>query len=246
MTDPYTYPGTDVLINLEDIREPHILARYEARACANRMLQLQSERQTTKLSLEGLCDIHRAIFQDIYPWAGKTRTVNISKHEMFCPVQNIKPFAHDVFANLSRAIAKHGNAETSGPHHEMFCGALADAYGDLNALHPFREGNGRAQREMLRQICESLGYVLDLRQVSGDEMRQASRLAFYAQTEPLSQIFVKTIVPKEVYEAQKKTRRHNHPFVTLTEDDVPKWMIDDGIFTDEDEPYEPNGATIEL
>ena len=65
MTDPYSYPGTDILINLEGIKDPSMLARYEARACANRMLQLQSERQVTRLSLDGLCDIHRAIFQDL-------------------------------------------------------------------------------------------------------------------------------------------------------------------------------------
>lgn len=241
MTDPYSYPGTDILINLEGIKDPSMLARYEARACANRMLQLQSERQVTRLSLDGLCDIHRAIFQDVYPWAGQVRTVDISKHEMFCPSRNIEPFANDVFRNLRRAIERHDPTDR-----EALCDSLADAYGDLNALHPFREGNGRAQRELLRQVCESLGYVLDLRPVSGEDMRQASIAAFYAQTQPLAQIFYDTIIPTDEYVKETKGASYAHPFVTLTEDDVPREMIDDGTIGQEPTDYVPKGATLEI
>src|SRR4051794_36811713 len=78
-TDPYLYPGTDVLKNLRDIRDPDILARFEAEATSRRIVQLINSPVPGRFDAAQLKAIHKHIFQDVYAWAGQFRTVNISK-----------------------------------------------------------------------------------------------------------------------------------------------------------------------
>ena len=75
--DPYVYPGTSVLRNLRDIRDPEQLSKAEAIATTNRIAELRGETKLGKFDTQHLQSIHRYIFQDIYAWAGEFRTVNI-------------------------------------------------------------------------------------------------------------------------------------------------------------------------
>jgi hypothetical protein len=77
--DPYVYPGTNVLKNLRDLRDPGSLATYEAIATIRRIEQLTRQRVTGKFDVKHLQAIHRHIFQDVFDWAGNFRTVNISR-----------------------------------------------------------------------------------------------------------------------------------------------------------------------
>ena len=61
---------------------------------------------------------------------------------------------------------------------DEFIKTLAENYGDLNALHPFREGNGRAQREFARCVCLACGYEIDFSGTTHEKMLEASRLSF--------------------------------------------------------------------
>jgi cell filamentation protein, protein adenylyltransferase len=82
MIDPYVYAGTDVLRNKEDIRDAHELQAFERMATANRLETLPDN---IAISAEGFREIHRYIFQDVYDWAGKERTVDIAKNtDLFC------------------------------------------------------------------------------------------------------------------------------------------------------------------
>lgn len=77
--DPYVYPGTNVLQNLRNIREPHRLAAFEMDLATFRLVELSEEPPTGQFDTRHLQSIHRRIFQDVYPWAGTFRTVNLSK-----------------------------------------------------------------------------------------------------------------------------------------------------------------------
>ncbi|GJF28034.1 hypothetical protein KNE206_07340 [Kitasatospora sp. NE20-6] len=78
------------------------------------------------------------------------RTIEISKGTSFCPSIHIVSFAEDVFRKLA------DNDHLQGLDRPEFIRALADLYGDVNAIHPFREGNGRTQRAFLAQLaCEA-------------------------------------------------------------------------------------------
>jgi cell filamentation protein len=81
--DPYVYPGTNVLRNLRDIRDPDILNEFEADATSRRIRQLGHKPAAGALDTRHLQAIHHHIFQDVYSWAGEFRTVNISRSGQF-------------------------------------------------------------------------------------------------------------------------------------------------------------------
>jgi cell filamentation protein len=140
MTDPYVYPGTDVLRNRENIRDAHELEAFERTATANRMETLPDN---TPITAEGYREIHRYIFQDVYDWAGQVRTVDIAKNDdLFC----LAVYVDQELARRFEAIrAEDGLRDLSV---ESFVARAADHISELNAIHPFREGNGRTQRAL--------------------------------------------------------------------------------------------------
>lgn len=172
--DPYVYPGTNVLRNLRDIRDPEQLSKAEGIATARRIAELQRDPEPGKFDSSHLQSIHRYIFQDIYAWAGEVRKVNISRSGQF-------PFAfpEQIIPSLNKLsddLAKERHlANTNLPN---FCTRAAHYMGELNAIHPFREGNGRTQREFIRQLAARNGYSLDWSRVSRDQMAEASKDSF--------------------------------------------------------------------
>lgn len=165
----YCYPDTDTLINRLNIHDAGRLLEAETRIVSIRLYQLQKHPVKGGFDFAHLCRIHHHIFQDVYDWAGKPRTVNIAKgNSLFCPVLNLSGYADDIF----RSYYKDGMRAKDNP--DEFIHALAEHYADLNALHPFREGNGRSQREYCRELCLKCGYLFDLTHTCRDEMLQAS------------------------------------------------------------------------
>src|SRR5690348_11769936 len=101
-TDPYLYPGTDVLKNRRDIRDPDILSRFEAEATSRRIIQLINAPVPGRFGTVRLKAIHKHIFQDVYAWAGQFRTVNISKGgHPFGAAAFVEPALNDLFQKLS-------------------------------------------------------------------------------------------------------------------------------------------------
>lgn len=97
MADVYCYPDSSVLKNKLDIHDKERLLSAEIRLAAIRLYQLQEQPVHGNFNLNHLYRIHEHIFQDLYPWAGKIRTVNIAKTNMFCLVQHIQTYSRSVF-----------------------------------------------------------------------------------------------------------------------------------------------------
>ena len=135
--DPYVYPGTDVLQNLRDLRDPVELREYETDATKLRIAQLKSKLIPGILDAAHLRAIHRHIFQDVYGWAGNFRTVEIG----FAFV----PYIESSLAQLAAELRKEHYL--AGMELPQFAKRASYHLGQLNAIHPFREGNGRAQNE---------------------------------------------------------------------------------------------------
>lgn len=95
---------------------------------------------------------HRHIFGDVYDWAGQLRTVSIGKGALYCLPQDLVTTAHKVFAQLARDRYLHGRERAA------FVDGVTALLADINALHPFREGNGRTQRAFLAQLSRDAGY----------------------------------------------------------------------------------------
>src|SRR5690242_15127539 len=100
-SDPYTYPGTDVLRNIPDIRDAAQLAKFEGSATFGRLMELGTRPVKGRFDLSHLRAIHQYIFQDVFTWAGEFRTVNISKGgNFFGAAAFVGPALEDVLRRL--------------------------------------------------------------------------------------------------------------------------------------------------
>jgi cell filamentation protein len=152
----YTDPVTGVLRNKAGVTDHNMLTLVETGATAKRANELKEKPFKIKDSSD-LLKIHKHLFQDIYEWAGKTRVVEISKGGTpFFPVKRFHMgFSHiDTLISEYRLIAPQDKPELT---HK-----LAGILDTVNYLHPFREGNGRTQREFLRLLALEKGLTLDL------------------------------------------------------------------------------------
>ena len=145
--DPYTWPGTEALRNIPGIRDAERLAAFEADVTAARLVELDASPLSAKFDAEYLRAIHRHIFPDIYSWAGEYRTVNISKGGQFF---GAAAFVGQTLDEMLRKL--QGERFLTGRDHGTFAGGAAFYMSEINAIHPFRDGNGRAQREFIRQL----------------------------------------------------------------------------------------------
>lgn len=191
MVNTYCYPDTDTLINKLNIHSQRKLLDAETRIVSIRLYQLQVQPISGNFDFTHLCSIYNHIFQDLYDWAGKPRTVDIAKgNSLFCPSWNIYGYADDVFRNF------YNNCLNSSSSIEQFVKIFASYYADLNALHPFREGNGRSQREFCRELCLQCGYLFDITHTCRDEMLQASIDSLEkGENAGLEAVFQKCVIP---------------------------------------------------
>lgn len=181
MTDPYLTPS-GVLRNRLGIADPDLLAQAEADVSRAELFRLAERPLPGAYDLPHLQAFHIAIFGAVYPWAGELRTVEISKHTPFCPSINLVPFADEMFGRLASADYLRGLARSDFVH------ALAELYGDLNALHPFREGNGRTQRAFLAQLSVDAGYELSWVGIDSAQNERASIKSFFGDNGPLERM----------------------------------------------------------
>jgi len=190
MVDPYLIPGTNVLKNKVGIVDEKALSQFERPMSTQRIAELQENPIKGNFDYEHLKKIHGHIFQDTYKWAGQERTVTIAKSStMFCPANNIHYMQQDIFNKLRKDnFLKDLDCD-------QFSKKAADLLGDLNALHPFREGNGRTQREFLRQIALNAGYELDLKNVPQQQMIDASAQSHYLNNAGLEKIIKERLTP---------------------------------------------------
>lgn len=196
----YCYPNSDVLINKLNIKNEKSLIKVEMKLTSIRMQELEKNNPIkAEFDFEHLKRIHHYIFQDIYDWAGKERTVEIGKGNLFCLTTYIPTFAESIFKKYFNQCYENRNDK------EKFIAALAENYGDLNALHPFREGNGRAQREFARELCLVCGYQFDLSCTTHEKMLHASKLSFdIRDNSEFIKIFSEAVTPLEQAKESKK------------------------------------------
>lgn len=181
--DPYVDPETGVLVNLLGIEDEETLRATEAELAALRIAELHQDPPRGDFDLDHLCEIHRRIFRDVYGWAGQLRTVAIGKSEaLFAQPEFIESYAAGTFEDLRR------EDHLQGLPREQFIERLAYYFAEVNAIHPFREGNGRAQRVFFDQLARSAGYKLEWWHVSEDENEYASRQSLQGNLEPLEDL----------------------------------------------------------
>ena len=143
----YTDPQTGILRNLADVTDEKVLLFIESGAVSKRVQELYIKPIRIK-DAGTLLDIHKYLFKDIYAWAGKTRIVEISKDgKQFFPTSH---FAN-AFRFIDGLILEYKKIPPN--HKHELAVKLAEILDHVNYLHPFREGNGRSQREFIRLLA---------------------------------------------------------------------------------------------
>ena len=185
--DPYVYPGTTTLRNRLGLTDPNDLDRVERLYAADRATQPIPR---GRLDLRHLRAIHRHLFQDVYDWAGELRTVEISKgRQQFQFWQYIQTGMADVHRGLERARFLRGLPPAE------FAAQAAVIIGDINYIHPFREGNGRTQLQYLKQFTIEAGHRLDLVRIAGERWIAASIASHAADYAPMTEVLSEALAP---------------------------------------------------
>jgi cell filamentation protein len=177
--DPYADPVTGVLLNKLGLGTAAELEVAEREVTHAALILLRESPVQPSYDLAHLRAIHQRIFGDIYEWAGEIRTVSIAKGSLFCLPQYIETSAADIFRAL------RGENFLRGLGREAIVRRLADYLGEVNAVHPFREGNGRTQRAFFEQLARDAGFMLAWQHLDAARNIEASASAMRGDTEPM-------------------------------------------------------------
>jgi cell filamentation protein len=150
--DQYCYKGTTILKNRLGLRVQADLDAFEADATAQRFAEPLPQGRFTVTHYQA---VHRHIFGDVYPWAGRFRTVRIAKEEsMFAYPEYIGQEMRRVFAELrEQDLLRDTSAREFGK-------GAAHFLAELNAIHPFRDGNGRTQLTFVSLLAFEAGHPI--------------------------------------------------------------------------------------
>jgi cell filamentation protein len=178
VVDPYCYAGSTVLKNRPGLRSQAALDRFEAMATARRFLEPMP---VGRWGVRHYRAVHWHIFQDVYSWAGRPRTIRMSKGEsVFCYPEQIDAALRQVFAALKQSDFLRDRTRRG------FAAEAAHFLADLNAVHAFRDGNGRTQLAFLALLAEAAGYPLDFSRLAPQSFLNAMIASFYGEEGPLA------------------------------------------------------------
>ncbi len=144
----YTLDSEDkVLRNKLGIWDEDSLNEAERMITSYKLAKLYLDTGAQSFDANHLKSIHKFLFEDIYPFAGEFRRENISKRITFCLVQYIESELDRTLKNAIKMVPKLVDRDTLLRY-------ITELYSDLDMIHPFREGNGRTEREFMRQYID--------------------------------------------------------------------------------------------
>lgn len=186
--DPYVYPGTRTLINKFDIHDAGQLRELEYELTQQRM---REPLPSIELTPEGYHALHKHIFQDVYDWAGVSRVGDLAKGiTVFAPAR----FLESELEKCFEAIRLDSRLES--PVVEHFIEGAAEHINEINARHPFREGNGRTQRALLEVLTDRAGHHLVADRLDPDRWMEASIIGFHKMDyERMRELLREAIIP---------------------------------------------------
>ena len=170
-SDPYVYPGSTTLKNRFGLTDPLMLRTVEYTITRQRGLSPPS----FPLTVDGFKATHRHLFGELFVWAGQNRTVGLTHPRHQDPFA----FPHLIEGSLTkqfRSLAAEGHL--AGLDADTFAGKAAHHIGELNAIHAFREGNGRTIRLHLKQLGAAAGHSVHLSMMTAQAWNDASNISF--------------------------------------------------------------------
>ena len=194
----YVDDDCTVLVNRLGITDLETLQIEEEKGLASAYESLLSEvRVDTPMRCELVRHIHQRIFGELYEWAGRWRSVNISKPGVTWPpprflAENMGQFEQTVLSKYPAAILTDD---------DVFCEALAEIQGEFLVIHPFREGNARTIKLMTNLLASQTGRPLlkyDMTDAGANRYIDAAKAAFRKEYGPMT-----SIIQQALAEAQK-------------------------------------------
>lgn len=200
----YFYYPNGVPRNRLGLDDAEALARIERDLSTWRMEEVRAgeapEATRGNFDLEHLKAIHQHSFQDVYEWAGVTRSepmeIEGNTFEaaplLYKGEESQVPFvpSHQVNSTLERTFGQlRQDNYLQGLPREEFADKAAQVFSDINAAHAFMEGNGRIQREFMEQLGRQAGHPLNFEVVSGYRMREVSEQARLGEMEGMCRMF---------------------------------------------------------
>lgn len=184
----YCYPDSSVLKNKLDIRDPALLRKVEADLSTARQAEIFRTPVVGRFTATHLCNIHRKLLGDVYSFAGHFRREDIAKGPTrFVTYSQIKEKLQRLLGQLQQ------EKWLENVPFEAFAARSAYYMAELNYIHPFREGNGRAIREFMRLLFLHNGYVVQWDAVDVEALLNAMIDSVY-DTAHLEQILKQCLV----------------------------------------------------
>ena len=169
------YSGTDVYVNKLGIRDRIVLEATEESLTADRAAEGFPPRAHHR-TYAGFKAIHRHLFQDVYQWAGRERNYTTGRSAVpFAVPRYIAGWMESLFKQLAHDRYLVGRSKRD------FATEAARYVNEINACHPFIDGNGRTQRFWLRMLANNAGFDLTLGPRDRRRWNEASRIGFVKQ-----------------------------------------------------------------
>ena len=187
------YPGPEprVPVNKLGLRDAKSLEMKEGEIVSRRIKQGLPEK-AQNLTYAGFKAIHEHLFQDVYEWAGQERTYTTARNDEapFALPEHIAGWMEKQFRELEKADYLRNLPP------DEFAVKAADLVNEINAAHPFMEGNGRTQRVWLRQVAEHAGYSLDFRAEDREAWNKAAKIGFLSvDSRPMAELIESRLSP---------------------------------------------------
>lgn len=183
------YPGTGCLTNFFNITDRNRLREVESKFVNIRTAEILLEPIDTQFDFDRLKAIHERLFGDIYPSSGQVREVAAAKRTVFCQPDFIDDMASEIFGKLCN------DHYLKNLGRDDFINDFAFYMGEVEALHPFRDGNGRAARLFFYQLALNAGYDIEWYKVDPDRMLEADISAIDGDYQLLIDVLSEVVIP---------------------------------------------------
>ena len=181
--DIYLQNNSTVLKNKLEITDEAALDKAESIMASTKMALLYNS-GFSDFSPNGVCEIHKALFGDVYDWAGQYRVINIQKREELLAGKSVWYSNWDTIdKDLHTAWDNINTVDWIHLTNNEFAKSIAHLFPAIWQVHPFREGNTRTIVMLIALFAESYGYYFDyeLMSASAGYVRNAFVLCCFGE-----------------------------------------------------------------